>query len=171
VRKIGQAFDSVKMPAAKKSRGPLVEPRKTGVVESRLHLGLPWSHRLAWLRAHPPRGFYCNRRYAAATSLRGGCGRSGSSLSRSTYSVKYASLLRASACPSRSASRRFLHEAPWTIRARRSPLKAQTPGSLLGSVLASAAVDCWSIVRTDNITLHMKCRFSVSSLNHAKPVW
>src|SRR6185312_15844108 len=52
--------------------------------------------------------FYCNREFAAATSLR----RAGSPLPTSTYCFKYASVPRDSACPSRHATARFRHEPP-----------------------------------------------------------
>ncbi len=50
--------------------------------------------------------FYCNRRYAAATSLTAG----GLAAQSVNILFKYASLLRGSARPSRLASRRFRHE-------------------------------------------------------------
>jgi hypothetical protein len=50
--------------------------------------------------------FYCNRRHAAATSLTAG----GLAARSVNILFKYASLLRASARPSRVASRRFRHE-------------------------------------------------------------
>ena len=57
--------------------------------------------------------FYCNRRYAAATSQHAAstaCWRAGSPVAASTYCFKYASAPRGSACLSRSASWRFRHE-------------------------------------------------------------
>jgi hypothetical protein len=50
--------------------------------------------------------FYCNRRDAATTSLTAG----GLVAQSVNILFKYASLLRASASPSRVASRRFRHE-------------------------------------------------------------
>ena len=50
--------------------------------------------------------FYCNRRYAAATSLPAG----GLAAQSVNILFKYASLPRGSACPSRVASRRLRHE-------------------------------------------------------------
>jgi hypothetical protein len=47
--------------------------------------------------------FYCNREFAATTSLR----RAGSPLATSTYCFKYASLSQGSACPSRNGLRNF----------------------------------------------------------------
>ena len=51
--------------------------------------------------------FYCNREFAAATSLR----RAGSPLATSIYWFKYASVPRGSACPSRYATSQFRHES------------------------------------------------------------
>ena len=63
--------------------------------------------------------FYCDRRYAAATSLRAqgpARRRAGSPLGRSTYCFKYASLPRASTRPSRLAFQRSRHEPSWIMR-------------------------------------------------------
>jgi hypothetical protein len=53
-------------------------------------------------------GFYCNRRYAAATSLTAG----GLAARSVNILFKYASLPRGSVRPSRLASRRFRPEPP-----------------------------------------------------------
>jgi len=60
--------------------------------------------------------FYCDRRYAVATSLRAQVParrRAGSPLGRSTYCFKYASLPRASTRPSHLAFQRSRHEPSW----------------------------------------------------------